>query len=542
MISGSHSTFSGQFHPTLPNQKANAYKARFSPQPTKPRTSSPERGKQALKQNRPNTPSFGSGVKPKHTGKPSHNPAEDEYIRNLQQQIYMLELESRYLQPFHRKTNRTQGSSSFVGGGGTGSNLSSAPLSDAIRDLKGKYLELQEAHKREIKDLADRLEQIKTENHLQALNVEAAERERDELKTDIRQIKETQIADKDKIYNDILNQRKKCEVYASDLARLENVHEKAVSDRQKAILDSNLAHDDIKKYRDQIEELLCLNGALRAKTEDLESLNHDAQSKIDDLENSRTSKELDNAKHKIKDLHEEKIRLQSDSEQSTIRAKQEEYLRLKIANDCEELTKANLLLKAEIDDVQRRLRKEFESRELKVNKKQEKIKEAEQIREDLRKVEDEIMLQKISIESKDKLLNNLISQSKSMETSFIHAQETRSRLEERLQELENKARAQENEILQLGQDKSILRDDLDDLKNTGESKGVKLSEILRQNRQLHAHLDKFMKEMSARKDFANIITEIENSGENYLNLVRTMRGHLGKKQDRNEFDDILRQI
>ncbi|KAJ3218154.1 hypothetical protein HDU67_006558 [Dinochytrium kinnereticum] len=432
------------------------------------------------------------------------------------------------------KTNRTQGVGAFQG-----QNFSSAPLADAIKDLKGKYLELQDAHKRELKQLEEKLEQIRTENHLQSLTVEAAERERDDLRLDIRNLKDTQIQEKDKIYNDILNQRKKCEIAASDLARLENTHQKAVSDRQKAFSESNMAHDDIKRYRDQIEELLGVNAALRARAEDLENGNHDFQSKIDDLENSRISKELEEKRNRINDLQAEKVKLLCDAEQSATRAKQEEYLRLKIANDCEEFTKSNLLLKAEVDDVQRRLRKEFEQREFKINRKQEKIREAEQIREDLRKIEDEIMIQKIALDSKEKLLVNLTNQAKSLENSFVNAQETRTRMEERLQELDSRARAQENDIIQLGQDKSILTDDASDLKTHGETKGIKLGEILRQNRQLHAHLDKFMKEMSARRDFANMITEVESSGENYLNLVRSMRGHLGKRQERNEIDDLL---
>ncbi|KAJ3104981.1 hypothetical protein HDU96_008744, partial [Phlyctochytrium bullatum] len=119
--------------------------------------------------------------------------------------------------------------------------------------------------------LEEHVENLRTENHLQTLHVETAERERDEIKADIHAARETQVAEKDRIYKDILSQRKKCELAAGELARLEAAHEKAIGERQKLLTETNLAQDDIKKYRDQIEELLSVNAALRARAEDLEN-------------------------------------------------------------------------------------------------------------------------------------------------------------------------------------------------------------------------------------------------------------------------------
>ena len=69
---------------------------------------------------------------------PTRNAAlEDEYVRNLQQQVYLLELETRYL-----RGNRGGGYESM--GDGAGDNT-------PVGGLKQKYMELQNIHKQETK-------------------------------------------------------------------------------------------------------------------------------------------------------------------------------------------------------------------------------------------------------------------------------------------------------------------------------------------------------------------------------------------------------
>lgn len=105
---------------------------------------------------------------------------EEEYIRNLQQQIYLLELETRYLktnngerpdnqnileqqpvliqqQQLHQSRTHlsqqqlSQQPLSRYSSHDISAGSSSAPLNDTIKTLKLKYVELQEAHKKEMK-------------------------------------------------------------------------------------------------------------------------------------------------------------------------------------------------------------------------------------------------------------------------------------------------------------------------------------------------------------------------------------------------------
>jgi hypothetical protein len=66
---------------------------------------------------------------------------------------------------------------------------------------------------------------------------------------------------------------------------------------------------------------------------------------------------------------------------------------------------------------------------------------------------------------------------------------------------------------------SLLVDDVAELRNTGEIRSSKIQALLKENQDLQVQVDKFMREMTARKEFTSLIGQIESSGENYMHLV-----------------------
>ena len=50
--------------------------------------------------------------------------------------------------------------------------------------------------------------------------------------------------------------------------------------------------------------------------------------------------------------------------------------------------------------------------------------------------------------------------------------------------------------------------------------------LLKEKQALQTELAKYQKEMSARKEFVNMVQELETSGENYLGLMRNVKGFL----------------
>lgn len=489
----------------------------------------------------------------KSVGGVARSSVEEEYIRNLQQQVYLLELETRFM-----RNNVTDdppmgsggGASAITRGlGGAGQPPDSIrqgtmPLNDAIKGLKYKYVELQEKHKQDLKKLEDKLEHYKTENHLQALNIQNIERDREELKSELKGIRDHHASEKDKLYGELIAMRKKQEISASDYARLEKTHQRLASEKQQLKSTTAHAEDDARKYRDQVEELLHINATLKVRVEELHKEVNILQARAEDNEANNYPKDLENLRTRIEELKSENMAMIVDVQQAETRAKQEEHLRQRISVDCEELIKCNVHLKSEVEDMQKRMKKELESREQKVRRRQEQIKDAEETREELAKIRDEMTLHKIAMDNKERKLQDYKSQVSSMENALNSALETRNVLEERIAELESRANSQESELIQIGQDKSLLIDDVAELRNTSEIKAMRLQQLIKENQDLKVQLDKFSREMSARKEFSHLITAIESSGENYMHLMRNMRSYLGRKHEdgpsiADEIDEVI---
>ncbi|KAJ3067201.1 hypothetical protein HDU98_009601 [Podochytrium sp. JEL0797] len=462
---------------------------------------------------------------------------EEEYIRNLQQQVYLLELETRYLRT-NKGDSGGNGSGGMSGashmtsgdihGGGGGGSHGSAPLNDAIKGLKMKYIELQENHKRELKKFEDQFEKMKTNEQILSLSLQSTQKEADELKDELKSIREHHTSEKDKLYGELLAHRKKSEIATNEHQRLSKTHQRIAMEKQQHQITMQHALEDAKKYRDQVEELLHINATLKVRVEELHKLNTNVQSKLDDHDANVLGDELQSERNRSQDLRKENEVLMVEMQQAVTRAKQEEHMKLRIAQDCEELVKAN----------------EFESREKKLQKRQDHFKEQDELKEEFNRLKDEYSMLKISVDNKDRRVQDLRAQVNSMENALNTALETRNILEERCEELESRAKSQETELIQIGQDKSLLIDDVAELRNTTEIKTNKLQHLIEENRDMKVQIEKFKRESYARQEFQHLIGEIESKGENYLHLMRNMKSYLNRPKDRergasNEVDDIL---
>ena len=71
-------------------------------------------------------------------------------------------------------------------------------------------------------------------------------------------------------------------------------------------------------------------------------------------------------------------------------------------------------------------------------------------------------------------------------------------------------------------------DDLAQLKNNQEINTEKIKILTHEKQQLIVELAKYQREMAARKEFSSMITELEESGENYLELMRNVKCFISK--------------
>jgi chromosome segregation ATPase len=247
-----------------------------------------------------------------------------------------------------------------------------------------------------------------------------------------------------------------------------------------------------------------------------------------------SSYDLDKNQAQLKDSEKIIVDLKSQLAVAETRQKQEETLRHRVMEDCSELVKQTVTIKSELEDVydlfysnyfsQRRLRKEFEQREEKIRHKQDRLKDFEAAREELARNNDDLQMSRISIESKEGKINELVQKNKSVESALTKALDTQRVMEDRIIDLENRLRIGESEVIQLGQDKSLLIDDVGELRNATEINSSKVKNLLRDKQELQVKVAKYEREMNARKEFSKTIAELEHSGENYLGYV--MLGYL----------------
>lgn len=291
-------------------------------------------------------------------------------------------------------------------------NAQAAPLNDTLKNLKYKYVELQEKHKQESKQLEEALGQLKTEFNLQTVMLQNSEKEKQELSDALAAVKEHTIGEKDKLYGEALSLRKRLQASQSDLSRMELHYQRINSERQKLLTEASKNESERKKFTFQIEEQLGINTALKSRVEELRKANSDLSSSLEDVHAMYSSYDLDKNQTQIKDLNKQLIDFKSQIAIAETRQKQEEALRHRSMEDCSELVKQNVAIKSELEDVQRRLRKEFEQREEKIRHKQDRLKDFEAAREELARNKDDLQMSRISIETKEAKIHELIQKVK----------------------------------------------------------------------------------------------------------------------------------
>ena len=214
---------------------------------------------------------------------------------------------------------------------------------------------------------------------------------------------------------------------------------------------------------------------------------------------------------------------------------QEDHLKKRIESDCQDLVKANVSLKSQLDELTSKTNQETEAKDEKQRKSQEQIKEDERIRNDLARLSDDFQMLKISSEMKEKQLNESSQQLKTLESNLHKVTDARNLLIDKVNALETRIRNQELEIIQLGQDKSLLIDDVAELRNTADVRTHKIKTLTTDNKRLGVELDKYKRDLAQIKEFSSILEQVETNGQNYLQLMRNLKTYLASNNSNTQF-------
>lgn len=453
---------------------------------------------------------------------------EEEYIRNLQQQIYLLELETRYLKKGGSGKGGNHSSDTATGEDTTNSSkvclpVDSSSLNDAFKSLKNKYVELQETNKDKLKKLEQKLDHANEELKLSQLAQENLIKEKEELLRENKQLSSQSVSAEDKVFNELATLNKRLEVSQAEVARLELSYNRVLQEKERLQSESLKSNLETARFQGQVEEQLAVHVNLSRKVEELQKNNASLQVLLEDQQNAILTLDVDKFKARIKELQQDKINLQTEVKQmESIRAQQDQ-LHKRMTQDYNDIVKANVTLQAELDELRKRYKQETERTEEKFKRRQDDIKVGESAKDELIALRDGAAIHKIALESRDRKITSLQNQLQDQDVALNKALENRALLEDRLLTCENRLTKMDAEHVELVKDKTLLTSQVSQLQHTVDQNARKLHDIRVQRDSCQVELERYQRQDRARTELSVLLKQIEQSGQNYMHLMQSVR-------------------
>ncbi|TPX42656.1 hypothetical protein SeLEV6574_g05470 [Synchytrium endobioticum] len=427
---------------------------------------------------------------------------EDEYVKNLQQQLYLLELETRYL-----RGNR--------GGGMSTHSMGDSGENSSVGGLKQKYVELQTAHKQEVKKLQDIIDDLRRRQDGIADSSDAHE-----LRTELQTVKDDFAIQKDKLCGENIQLRRQLDSAEADKIQIDGSLRRVSADFHVQRTRCSELTDEVARLREQLNEQLTSNSKYTKRMEELTRTAKDLQLKIEEGESGPFSIEYESQKRRLSEIHQENLLLLQEIKQMQVSRAQDEHYRQRVLNDCADLVKENVALRKDLEEERRKLRSELERRDQKIKRRQENIREADAAREELERLRDEKATSTIRAEAHERRIQELTKEVREKDSLLSKALESKALQEDRIKESERRLEKSETELIKLAQDKRALFDDLALVKNQLDIQTHKQNKALHEKRELQRELDMFRKEHAARLKLAETVQGLQGAETQYLDLVR----------------------
>ncbi|KAH6578439.1 hypothetical protein BASA61_000197 [Batrachochytrium salamandrivorans] len=393
---------------------------------------------------------------------------QNEYIRNLQQQIYLLELETRYL-----RESKTEPS--------------------------------------ELKRMQSEMNKLKDGHRQLELELETTKKERDELLENIIKAKDHHGIEKDKIYGEMISMRKKYEAALSESQILELSYKRIQEENETLDAIASDAKADANATRDKVDEQIKINGGLSSRVDELIQRNTTIMAKLRKSEELELSFKIEEHHAQIKESNDRVKQLEVLLKQREHQIMQLDHLKLKMEEELKELLSKNAKVAGQ-------------KTEAKCNEK------CDLQRSELERIRGAYEMLKITLDVKDQKIDEIQKQVKNLETARKKIQEEKSHLVERVAKMESRLHTNEIELIQVGQDKSLLTDDVAELKIQLDDTTQRLSSTNSKNNTLVMELEKYKRDLKTLQEFASVLDQVESNGQNYLQLMRNMRKYLDVKE------------
>ncbi|XP_062520398.1 cytoskeletal protein Sojo-like [Corticium candelabrum] len=393
---------------------------------------------------------------------------ESEYIKNLQQQIYFLELEVNYL----REQINSKKSPPRLATPGT----------------------QVEKWTQEVKGLKHQVESLQAETTRKDSALDRLDRERQRLTLLVEDEKASFSQEKQALIEEIVTLKKHLELQTRSQTQQSHERLRIKDDSRKSYTALIDTEKKAQILRDQLEHRAGQMKELRLQLEEKRTENVKLQTHIQELEHNYLDSDSSKTDEQIKQLEADLRQLRLELKQAEMNAEQDRHLKNKVMEDCTSLVKENALLASQVAELQKQVDRERSHRDNKQQRNTLSLQELVTLREHDKQQAAELQRVKSSLKYEQEKLQDATKQIIEHEQETAQTQEDLTSVTEQLQNLERLHTDQEQENIALRRDKVLLVDHVTEWQQKVESKD---EELLQLNAEL-AMLRGKLSEMTAK--------------------------------------------
>ncbi|XP_072007750.1 uncharacterized protein [Engystomops pustulosus] len=260
---------------------------------------------------------------------------ETEYIKNLQKQVYLLELETSFLRNKAREASSNQ-----------------------------PRLTLQaEKIITEVKDLQSHIDTMQVELAMKEATISALKGEVGSQRRHLQDISDANMREKSILVEDVTQLKKLADVSAQDLAHKEEEQRSILHQLHGTIHSVKEKDRDLRLLQTQLQEQIKQQEAVEAQLAEKRSDCLSLQAAVHQLEEQYLTTAQSVQDRIVTELRKEAEKLRTQLKERQLTADEDKYLRNKMMEDCARLTKENGHLQSRVLEATKQLEEERQLRE-----------------------------------------------------------------------------------------------------------------------------------------------------------------------------------
>lgn len=374
---------------------------------------------------------------------------ENEYIRNLQQQIYFLELEANYLRDQTKKAT-----------------VIPPRVTEEADKMMRKLRALQSEVDGRVTELA------KTESAIRVL-----EDDREAAIRKLRDAEESHAAEKRQLVSEIISLKKEKDNHERESSRRE-IHVKQIQNETHRGLDAlHDSEENIQILRNQLDDKTEEFNQCRIQLEESRSECLKYQTQFRELEERFFQSDVKSKEEIGRELREEIRQLRLDSRQKEINAEQDRTLRAKIQDDCTSLIKENAALAAQVIELRKQIDADRAHQEEKVVRRHANVQELVTLKDSEKRLHHELEVTKQQLRNEQKKYRETTQKLNREEQTGTQVRLSKNKLRSNMDELQSTNTLQSDENIALQRDKLLLTDEICDLQTKLDDKNEEVNEL-----------------------------------------------------------------